>query len=337
MRRLLAGLAVCAVVLVVPGGERDAPGGNTWLTVCTGNTTGVYYILGGGLAQQISRHLPGYRATAEPTSASVENLQRVVRGDCDVAFTLADSASDAVAAGEPVAALARLYPNYTQVLARRSAGVERIVDLRGKRVSTGSPNSGTEVIARRLLEAAGLDADRDVHAQALSLPESVQGMKDGVIDALFWSGALGTPGVRDLLTSLKAGVRFVPLDDLAPVLRRSHGPVYIDAEIPADAPNGQRRATKAIAVANLLVVNAAMSEQLAYDLTRLLFEQKDDLADNVHPAARRIPAPKEQGAGAVPLHPGAERYLREAGERASAPPLGRADGAGNRRPRRSGT
>ena len=314
MRRLAAGLAVLAVlvVLVVPGGERDARGGNQRLALCTGNTTGVYYILGGGLAQRISRHLPGHRATAEPTSASVENLQRVVRGDCDIAFTLADSAADAVAAGEPVAALARLYPNFTQVLVRRSAGVERIADLRGKRVSTGSPNSGTEVIALRLLEAAGLDPAQDVHAQALSLPESVQGLKDGVIDALFWSGGLSTPGIRDLLTSLKGRVAFVPLDDLTPVLRRAHGPIYVDAEIPADPANGQRRSTRTIAVPNLLVVKAGMNEQLAHDLTKLLFERKDDLGDNVHPAAKRIPTPKEQGTDPVPLHPGAQRYFREA-------------------------
>jgi uncharacterized protein len=316
MRRLvtgLAGLVFVAAVLIVPGGERDPGGGKERLSVCTGNTTGVYYILGGGLAQRISRHLPQHRATAEPTGASVENLQRVVRGDCDVAFTLADSAAEAIVAEEPIAALARLYPNYTQVLVRRSVGVQRIGDLRGKRVSTGSPNSGTEVIAQRLLRAAGLDPGRDVRAQALSLPESVQGLKDGVIDALFWSGGLNTPGVRDLLASLEGRVGFVPLDDLAPILRATYGPMYEDAEIPADPANGQRRPTKTIAVPNLLVVNAGMSEALAYSLTRLLFERKDDLGANVHPAARRIPAPPEQSTGPVPLHPGARRYFREAG------------------------
>ncbi|HYH48960.1 MAG TPA: TAXI family TRAP transporter solute-binding subunit [Acidimicrobiia bacterium] len=313
MRRLVTGLALLVVVIAVPGGERDGRGGTTRLSLCTGNTTGVYYILGGGLAQRISRHLPGYRATAEPTSASVENLHRVARGDCDIAFTLADSAVDAVRAGEPIAALARLYPNYTQVLVRRSTGVQRIADLRAKRISMGSPNSGTEVIALRLLEAAGLDPGRDVRAQALSLPESVQGLKDGVLDALFWSGGLSTPGIRDLLTSLKGRVGFVPLDDLTPVLRRDHGPIYVDAEIPADTANGQRRPTKTIAVPNLLVVNSGLSERLAHDLTRLLFERRDELGDNVHPAAKRIPPPKEQGTDPVPLHPGAERYFREVG------------------------
>jgi uncharacterized protein len=311
IRRVTAVVAALAFVLVVPGGERARRHGTRWLSLCTGNTTGVYYILGGGVAQRISRHLPGYRATAEPTGASVENLQRVGQRDCDIAFTLADSAVDAVNTGQPITALARLYPNYTQVLVRQSAGVNRIGDLRGKRISTGSPNSGTEVIALRLLEAAGLDPERDVHRQSLSLPESVQGMKDGGIDALFWSGGLSTPGIRDLLTSLKGRVRFVALNDLTAQLRRDHGPIYVDAEIPADEANGQRRPTPTIAVPNLLVVHAAMSEQLAYDLTRLLFERKDDLGDNVHPAAKRIPAPKDQRADPVPLHPGALRYFGE--------------------------
>jgi hypothetical protein len=245
----------------------------------------------------------------------VENLQRLVRRDCDIAFTLADSAADAVAAGEPIAALARLYPNFTQVLVRRSAGVNRMADLRGRRVSTGSPNSGTEVIARRLLEAAGLDPDRDVDGQALSLPESVQGMKDGVIDALVWSGGLGTPGILDLLTSLKSRVRFVPLDDLTPVLQRDHGPIYVEAEIPADTTNGQSRPTKTIAVPNLLVVRSDMPEQLAHDLTRLLFERQEDLGANVHPSAKRIPAPKDQQSAPVPLHRGAQRYFEEVTKR----------------------
>ena len=306
-------LVAITVLLVVPGGERRAGGGTTRLSICTGNTTGVYYILGGGLAQRISRHLPGYRANAEPTGASVENLQRVDRGDCDVAFSLADSAADAVTNRQPVRALARLYPNVTQVLVRRSARVTRIADLRNKRLSTGSPNSGTEVIALRLLETAGLDPDRDVKRQALSLPESVQAMKDGIIDGLVWSGGLGTPGITDLLVSLKAEVHFVALEDLLSRLRQDHGPIYDAAKIPADANNGQPQPTATISVPNLLVVHATMPDDLAYALTRLLFEHQSDLGDNVHPAAKRIPAPADQrtGTGPVPLHPGAERYFRD--------------------------
>ncbi|GII13856.1 C4-dicarboxylate ABC transporter substrate-binding protein [Planomonospora parontospora subsp. antibiotica] len=282
------------------------------LAIATGNTTGVYYVLGGGLADQIGRHVPGYQATAEATGASVENIQRVVRGDSDIAFTLADSAADAVAGKgaftgpQPIRAIARLYDNSTQVVAAADAGVKSVADLKGKRVSTGSPNSGTEVIALRLLEAAGLDPDEDVTRQSLGLPESVQGIKDGTLDALVWSGGLPTPGITDLFTSLKDEVAFVPLDASLPRMQAEHGPVYAQGAIgrdvygtPADVPT--------IVVPNLLVVNERMDPALAESLTRLLFDRKADL-EKVHPSARGITREKAPETGPVPLHDGAKKY-----------------------------
>lgn len=204
-RRMTVLLAAAVLFLGGCGGDRsadrsaDRTAGGGRLSIATGNTTGVYYVLGGGLAEQIGRNLPGYQATAEATGASVENIQRIVRGDSDIAFTLADSAADAVAgtgaftAPQPIRAIARLYDNHTQVVATTASGVRSVADLRGRRVSTGSPNSGTEVIALRLLRAAGLDPDKDVDRQSLGLPESVQAVKDGDLDALVWSGGLPTP------------------------------------------------------------------------------------------------------------------------------------------------
>jgi uncharacterized protein len=306
-----------ALVLAVAGcgGERPgreaAGGGTRQLSIATGNTTGVYYQLGGGLAEVISRNLPGYRATAEATGASVENLQRIARGDSDIAFTLADSAADAVngtgsfTSKQPVTAIARIYTNFTQVISRDPA-VKSVADLRGKRVSTGSPNSGTEVIALRLLQAAGLDPDADIRRQALSLPETVQGMKDGTIDALFWSGGLPTSGITDLTTSMKRAVSFVPLDDLLQKMQQTHGPIYTDASIPSAAYD-QAGDTPTIAVPNLLVVNADMDEQLAHDLTKLLFDHKAQL-ETVHVEAKNITREQAPSTDPVPLHPGAKRY-----------------------------
>ena len=158
------------------GGGGGASGGR--LTIATGNTTGVYYQLGGGLARLIDQNLEGYKATASETGASVQNIQGVVGGKYDVAFSLADTASDAVegkasfSEPQPVEALTRLYPNYTHVLVRADSGIESVADMKGKRVSTGSPKSGTEVIANRLLEEAGLDPAKDIKAQRLALPET---------------------------------------------------------------------------------------------------------------------------------------------------------------------
>ncbi|WP_211592187.1 TAXI family TRAP transporter solute-binding subunit [Microbispora sp. H10836] len=313
--RLVTVLAVTAALLAGGcGGDRSAQreGGGTRLSIATGNTTGVYYVLGGGFAELIDKHLPGHRATAEATGASVENIQRVVRGQSDIAFTLADTAADAVkgtgafTAPQPIRALARLYGNYTHVIARTDAGIESVAGLRGKRVSTGSPNSGTEVIALRLLAAAGLDPDKDVERQALSLPETVQGLKDGTLDALVWSGGLPTSGITDLVTSMRDEVIFVPLDDVLPAVRAAHGPVYAEGAIPKGA-YGTPSDVPTIVVPNLLVVNAAMDAKLAEDLTRLIFDHKADL-EKVHVSAKEITLADAPRTDPVPLHEGARRF-----------------------------
>jgi uncharacterized protein len=229
----LAAAAVAIVALAACGGERDTgtdsasdAAAGPWhggrLSIATGNTTGVYYQLGGGYADLITKHLPQYQATAEATGASAENIQRIARGDADIAFTLADTANDAATGAgafdrpQPIRALARIYTNYTQVVATKGSGIGAVADMRGKRVSTGSPNSGTEVIALRLLTAAGLDPDKDIQRQSLSLPEAVQGMKDGTLDGSFWSGGLPPGGLTDLTTSRKGDAVFPPARRPAP-------------------------------------------------------------------------------------------------------------------------
>ncbi|MEU7883932.1 TAXI family TRAP transporter solute-binding subunit [Microbispora bryophytorum] len=315
--RLVTALAVTAALLAAGcGGDRSGAGGGTGggtrLSIATGNTTGVYYVLGGGLAELIDKHLPGHRATAEATGASVENIQRVVRGQSDIAFTLADTAADAVkgtgafTAPQPIRALARLYGNYTHVIARTDAAITSVAALRGKRVSTGSPNSGTEVIALRMLAAAGLDPGKDVERQALSLPETVQGLKDGTLDALVWSGGLPTSGITDLVTSMGDEVTFVPLNDVLPAMRAAHGPVYAEGVIPK-AAYGTPSDVPTIVVPNLLVVNAGMDAKFAEDLTRLVFDHKADL-EKVHASARDITLADAPETDPVPLHEGARKF-----------------------------
>ncbi|GAA4560358.1 TAXI family TRAP transporter solute-binding subunit [Planotetraspora kaengkrachanensis] len=312
--RSLVAVAAAVALLAGCGGDRSGSrsGGGTRLSIATGNTTGVYYVLGGGLAEQIGRHIPGHQATAEATGASVENIQRVVKGQSDIAFTLADTAADAVAgkgsftAPQPIRAIARLYDNYTHVLARTDAGVKSVADLRGKRVSTGSPNSGTEVIALRLLAAAGLDPDKDVTRQALSLPETVQGLKDGTLDALVWSGGLPTSGITDLVTGMGDDVSFVPLDGSLAPMRSAHGEVYAAGTIPK-AAYGTPSDVPTVVVPNLLVVNEKMDPALAESLARLLFDHKADL-EKVHAAAKDITRDAAPRTDPVPLHDGAKKY-----------------------------
>jgi uncharacterized protein len=180
MKRLLAGLLALSLVVAGCGGkqrrEPAAPGGQSCeapdgrITIATGNSGGVYYVLGRGLAQLISGNTR-LKATAAETGASVPTIQQLVAGTYDIAFLLADTAADAVTGNDSfdgkqqkIQALARIYPNCTQVLLRTDSGINSIADMRGKRISTGSPKSGTEVIANRLLRAAGLNPDTDVQA-----------------------------------------------------------------------------------------------------------------------------------------------------------------------------
>ena len=330
--RLLALVAAGALALVgcsAAGGggssttaEGDGPGcaepaGGGRLSIATGNTTGVYYILGGGIANVLTQNLEGTEATAEATNASAENIRLVCAGDSDIGFTLADTAADAVEGtagfdGQPqsVQALARIYSNFTQVLVRADAGITSIADLAGKSVSTGSPNSGTEVIALRLLEVNDL-APEDVQQARLGLPESVQGMKDGSIDALIWSGGLPTGGITDLVTSMGSDVTMLPLDDELPKLQDAYGDAYQEGTVPADTYGlGEDIAT--IAVPNLLVVSDAMPEQQAHDVTRTIFEHLDDLVA-VHPEAENISVETATETDPVPMHPGAQQYFDEQG------------------------
>lgn len=319
-RRLpIAVVALAAAVsLVACGGQREPEGGAAGtdggrLTIATGNTTGVYYQLGGAMAKVFSEKVQGYRATASETGASVQNVQGLVAGNYDIAFSLGDTAADAVKGEhsfktpQDVVALTRLYPNYTQVAVRASAGITKIADLKGKRVSTGSPNSGTEVIARRLLEAAGLDAARDVKAQRLGLPESVDGMKAGTIDALIWSGGLPTGGITDLMTSLGKDVKLIPITDLLPALNKTYGTIYAQGNIPA-ATYKQPADVATIIVPNVLLVRKNMPDELAEKLTKAIYENKDALIQ-VNAAAKGIKIEDAANTAPVELHPGAKKAI----------------------------
>ena len=321
MKRALVALLALALGLTACGGQRKetSPGSGGRLTIATGNTTGVYYLLGGGIAKIISADLPGYRATAESTKASKENVERVVSGQNDLAFSLADTAADAVGgvhsftAKQPVSALMRIYDNTTHVIVRADSGITSIAGMRGKSVSTGSPNSGTELIATRLLEANGLTVG-DVRQKKASLPETVEGMKDGSIQGMVWSGGLPTAGVKDLVASLGAGrLRFLDLTRELPALQAKYGDAYQAGTIPASA-YGTRAAVRTIVVPNLLLVGNTMSDDLAGKLARLIFDKKAEL-EKIHPEAKNITLERAAKTGDVPLHPGAEKVLTELGAR----------------------
>lgn len=292
--------------------ENSCDAGSGRLNIATGNSTGVYFVVGGGLANVINDSTE-LQATSAETGASVQNIQQLVAGDYDVAFSLADTATDAVNGdgdfdgAQDVSTLGRIYSNYTQVVVQADSGIDSVEDFAGKRISTGSPLSGTEVIASRMIEAAGLQTD-DVKTQRLDLTKTVDGMKDGSLDGLVWSGGLPTPALTDLFTSKGSGVKFIDISPLLPKMQEVN-PVYEEAVIPGDT-YALDEDIPTIAVPNLLIVRNDMPDNLSCALTTLMIEKKDDLVQ-VHPAAKEIDVDVASETGLVPLHPGSERALTE--------------------------
>jgi TRAP transporter TAXI family solute receptor len=308
-------LTFCVLLACSGGGAQPR-----YLSIATGGTGGVYYPYGGGLAKVLSDALPNVRATAEVTAGSFDNLRFLRDGRADIAFTLADTLSDAVnargmfAGTAPVSAesLAVLYSNYTHIVAQAAAPIRVVGDLRGKVVSTGAAGSGTEAIAIRILKAAGIDPARDVRRQALGVSESADALKDGKVDAFFWSGGLPTAAILDLSHAPGMRIRLIPSAEMLPSLRREFGELYFPLTIRANVYLGVDTPVPVVGVANVLVVNRSMDEQLAYDITRTLFERRLDLGA-IHPEARNLSLESAVEGSPTSYHPGAVRFYREQG------------------------
>ncbi len=305
---LIAGTAAAAIAAQ----EQKA------VTVGTGGTAGVYYPLGGGMAKVLTDKV-GLQTTAEVTGGSVDNLKFIGAGKMDVGMTMADSAWDAYNGDGKfkdskvdARALFAIYPNHMQVVTVEGTGINTLADLKGKRISTGSPGSGTEVMAFRVLEAVGIDKDKDITRERLSLAESVNAMKDKKIDAFFWVSGLPAAGVTDLGTTPGTKLKLIDHAQAVDAINKKYGPLYAKGTIPANTYPGQSKPVANITVWNLLVVDAKMSTDLAYKITKALFENQPELV-NVHKEALNIQAKSQGPSSPIPYHPGAKKYLKEKG------------------------
>ncbi len=313
-------LALSAFIAAFGLVTADAQQGKTRISIGTGGTGGVYYPLGGGLAAILTKYVPGVDATAEVTAGSIANLQLISAGKSELAFTMADAAWDAQNGLEkfkgkkiPLRSIAVFYPNRMQVISIEGKGINKFSDLKGKRVSTGAPASGTEVMAMRLIEAFGLDPDKDMTRERLSVAESVNALKDRKIDALFWVGGVPTPSITDLAATPGMKIKVIDHGDGAENLRKKYGPIYVKNKILARAYPGDDVDTTNVDVWNLLVVPENADEKLVYEITKVLFEKKEELV-RVHKDASFLElANQTTNASPIPFHPGALRYFKEKG------------------------
>ncbi len=294
--------------------------GKTNLSISTGGTGGVYYPLGGGMASILTKFVPNWAVTAEVTGASVDNMKLINVGKTDVGFSMVDTAWEAYVGIDkfkdvkvPARTLMVLYPNRTQVVTVEGTGINTMQDLKGKRISVGSPGSGTEILALRLLEAYGLT--NDVKRERLSVAESVNAIKDRKIDAFFWSGGLPTAAITDLAATPGTKIKFLDHADATEALNKKFGPLYVRDQIPAKTYPGQDKAAQILSVWNILAVNEKMPESTAYTIVKTLFEHKPDLVAT-HKEAENIMLENQNAAHSpLPFHPGAIRYFTEKGQK----------------------
>ena len=290
------------------------------MSIGTGGTGGVYYPLGGGLANVLSKNLPGYQATAEVTGGSVDNLKLINSGQSELAFVMADAALDALNGEDkfkgskvPVRTLMVLYPNQMHVVTIEGTGIEKLADLKGKRVSTGSPGSATEVMAFRVIEAAGLDKDKDMKRERLGVAESVNAIKDRKIDAFFWVGGLPTAAVTDLAATPGVKMKMIDHSEVVDKMNAKHGNLYAASVIKAGVYPSQDKDSKNTVVWNILVANASLSDEMAYKVVKTMIEKKADLVA-VHQEAKSFSLDNQiKSNSSIPWHPGAVKYFAEKG------------------------
>tara|TARA_B100000929_G_scaffold288075_1_gene275851 strand:- start:54 stop:1016 length:963 start_codon:yes stop_codon:yes gene_type:complete len=287
------------------------------LSIATGGTGGTYYPYGGGLAELIKKHVDGYDAVAEVTGASVENMGLVWRGDSDLALALADTVHQgATGTGdfegrklENIRAIASIYPNAVQIVTMADSDIDSLEDLEGKVVSVGAPGSGTELNARAILEANGISYD-DFDPRRLNFNETADALRDGDIDAGFWSVGPPTSSILNLATT--SDVRLIGLSDEEVAKAREDEPVFAPYELKAGLYEGMEEAVQTLGVPNVLIASSEMDEELAYQITKTLFEQTDELIA-IHPAANDTTVEFSVNSTPIAFHPGALRYYEKVG------------------------
>ncbi|MDO8980543.1 MAG: TAXI family TRAP transporter solute-binding subunit [Afipia sp.] len=319
MKRTTKIAAVLAVALSA-GLALTAHAQQKTMAIGTGGTGGVYYPLGGAIANVLSKNLPNVQATAEVTGGSVDNLKLIGTGKNELGFTMADAALDAYKGEDkfksgkiPLQALLVVYPNRMHVVTVESTGIKTMADLKGKRVSTGSPGGATEVMAFRVIEAAGLDKDKDLKRERLGVAESVNAVKDRKIDAFFWVGGIPTAAVTDLAATPGMKMKLIDHGETADKMNDKYGKLYTASKIPAGSYPGVDKDNAIAEVWNLIVTGNKMSDDDAYAIVKTLVEKKADIVA-VHKEALSFSLDNQvQTRSPIPFHPGALKYFKEKG------------------------
>jgi len=290
---------------------------SVFITVASGPTSGLYYPIGGGIGSVVGNTL-GYRSSVQSTGASVENINLILGQKAELAIVMSDAVLQAFQAfgafeGQPpkedLRGLMSLYPNYVQLVTIESSGIKTFDDLKGKRVGVGAPNSGVEVNARLMLEAHNLTYN-DIRPDYLNYGEAIDQMRNGLVDAAFVTSGIPNATILDLATTKK--IRVIPIEGAGMANLKSKYPFFTADIIPAGT-YGNEADVNTATIMNILLVSKNLSDEVVYDITKGLFDNISMVQDTHSAAKKHVNLQTALEGMVVPLHPGAEKFYREAG------------------------
>ncbi len=317
MKRLLTILVICLAL----GLASSALARTEFISLGTGGTGGIYYPYGGGVAEIWSKHVEGVKAVAEVTGASVENVKLAHKGETVIGEVMGDVA----AAGykglskfkgkkHNILTLAVMYPNLLQVVALKKSGITNLEQVVGKRVSTGSPGSGTNFMSEAVLKAIGVDL-KSYKDSRLSFTETANALRDGTIDVGFWSVGPGTSSILDLATTHEIHIITITPEQVKKVL--STNKTYSSVALGGGVYRGVDKPVPTIGVWNVMICQKSLKEDLVYKLAKALYENQDYLL-KIHPSAAYTTPENAVKYSPIPLHPGTIKYLKEKGVKVPA-------------------
>jgi len=312
MKRISILLSLCLILIFVG----SAAAKTEFISIGTGGTGGIYYPYGGGVAEIWSKYVPGVKAVAEVTGASVENVKLAHKGETVIGEVMGDVA-DAGLNGtgkfkgkkHDILSMAIMYPNLLQVVTLKKSGVTNIEQIKGRNISSGSPGSGTNFMAEAVFTALGipLDAYKD---SRLSFTETANALRDGTIDVGVWSVGPGTSSILDLATTHDIHIiAFTPGQTQKILAANSK---YSSVELSGGVYRGADMAVSTIGVWNVMICQASLGTDMVYQLAKTLYEKNDYLL-KIHPSAAYTTPENAVKYSPIPLHPGTIKYLKEVG------------------------
>ncbi len=301
-----------------PSQEDSTPAKDTKLLMATGGTGGTYYPLGGAMAAAWSNNIDGLTATVQSTGASVENIRLLSDGQTELAMAMNGPAQAAVQgqgdfadALTNFAAVGVIYPEVMQVISPKSTGIKTIGDLAGKRVSIGPPGSGTASSAIKILQAYGIDPDKDIEKFQDTFADAANKLKDGQLDAAF--AVLAVPAANVIEIGTATPVTIVDIEGAGLEKLLAEAPAFSAYEIPGGTYEGQDETAYTVSQWAVLYVQKDLDEDLIYNLTKVMYENTDEIAAG-HARGNQIKIENAtKGIAPVPFHPGAAKYYEEKG------------------------